>query len=223
MENLVRYNYDFDNQELNKYINNINATIDNNQNGFVNLCTTIHLLDEFCKLNKGYNLFILLANFGLCRRTINKLLKCFSKYMFIDQAGAGSFINPSLSLFNSSKLIELLSVPITQLYGDMERDLLKPSMSFREIRSYVKSLKTSKNQNVEVCEDTINVESDFDIDINNSNIEDSNEFYSPKKHYEFEFFKACTKEQLLTIVWSLQFEYERMLKCNDKKQKICKK
>lgn len=99
----------------------------------------------------------MLVYFGLSKNYINrciKVVKKFTTYGKRTDVGSAKFIYEG---FTISKLFELLSVSDTQISSDISVGVLKPSMSIKEIRAYVKSLKGESKDN-KVLEDNSSTE-----------------------------------------------------------------
>ncbi len=130
------------------------------------------------------------------------MFKCFKVYeRFITKCcGAATFKYEGFSI---SKLFELLTLSNTQIQADIDCGLLKPTMTFKEIREYVKSTKNGSKDNSDSEETTFNEE---DIPM----------AFDPNTHYEFSYFDNKSKNQLVNICCEYQKAY---FKLKERKQK----
>ena len=87
------------------------------------------------------------------------------------------------------------------------KQIIKPSMTVKQIREYIKTLKDGSDKAEKVIEDTTINEDDIPM------------AYDPKQEYEYSYFETKTKNQLLNIVWELQKAYQKLKSNKEKKQK----
>lgn len=201
----------FHNNELDNLISSLNKIIKNQKDNFAELCTCVAKIYYYCKDNSYmskdnifYNAYMLLEKFGFNRKSVERLVACYNKFVTSSSECDNVVANIKTEFFHfsPSKLYTLLSVSNTQLYNDIDKGVLKPTMTAKEIKEYVKSLKDNNEEKKKVLEDIKNEET---TEIDNS-------FYNPNNHYDEEFFKSCTHLQLVAIAMTLQYEIEKLRK-----------
>ena len=209
MGEFKKINIQFENETLNELVINLNCVFNNNQKNFIDICVGIHKIWEYCrgnywkaKDNEYYNSYKLLAKFGFDKKAVSRYKACYDK--FIDVKSDGLFrLYAVIEEFSPSKLFELLSLSKDTIISLVTQSLITPDMTVKEIRDFIKNLKNQDKEKKELIEEKLN---------DNSEAIEESAFYNPNKHYDMEFFESCTKEQLLTIIWTLQFEYEKLKK-----------
>ena len=102
--------------------------------------------------------------------------------------------------YSPSKLYELLKVSDLTLEDAIDKKYIIPDMTVKQIREYVKSLADGKDKAEKVLE---SIQDEFKE-------EDIPMVYNPKEHYDWDYFKDKTKNQLLGMIWELQKEYEKL-------------
>lgn len=199
----------FEDTQLDNLVVNLNLIIKARQNNFADLCCCVAKIYYYCKENnykakdnEYYNATKLLGKFGFDRKAISRIVKCYEKFVTgsIECSAGGTNLKSDFFLFSPSKLFELLVVSNSQLYSDLDKGILSPSMTKKEIRNYVKSLRGGEIEENKVLEEP-DVEDEEQFE---------EEFFSVHKHYDLEFFESCSKEQLLSIVLIYQCEYEKL-------------
>ncbi len=165
------------------------------------------------KYSTNYDFKSIMQGFGIDETQASRLCSCYSKFCHkLD--GEKPKLLVEFLLFSKSALFELLSVPTEQLVKDIKLTYLKPDMSIKLIRDYVKNYKALEKKNERLKEDKPKEEKQPDF-----NEEDIPEAYNPKQYYEFDYFENKNKAQLLNIVWDLQKEYNKLKKEYDKIKK----
>ena len=200
---------------LNGYIEKINKLFVKGQNDFAGLCYYVYKVRELFKNYKltYYSRFVtkdkefvffdnIMQGFGLDDVAVSRLCSCYEK--FVKQDTDKPEILLEFLEFSKSKLFELITVPNEQLLQDIKAKVLRPDMSVKTIRDYVKNYKELQRQNKKLFEEK---EEKQEEEINEEDIPMA---YNPKLHYDFSYFENKTKAQLLNIVWQLQTEYERL-------------
>lgn len=203
---IMNENLMFEDAQLDKMIQNLNEIFKKKQNNFAELCCCVAKIYYYCKENAYkskddvyYNAYNLLSRFGFERKSVERLVRCYEKFVTgCDDVDAN--IKSVFFLFSSSKLFELLSVDNTQLIADIEKEVLKPTMSVKQIREYVKNL---NNPSQEIDDKKVK-EDDYED-------EEDEEFFNPNKHYDMSFFEGCNQKQLVGIAWTLQYELEKFI------------
>lgn len=202
-------------KDIMNYIKNINKCFTKDNNNFIELCYYVYnlktLFDNYylsCrdKQGKTYTFKDIMDNFGLNDTEISRLCSCFEKFVIVDSDNKNPVLVEEFKYFSKSKLIELITVPNEQLLQDIKTKVLRPDMSVKTIRVYVKNYKELQKQNKKLFEEQ---EKQKEEEINEEDIPMA---YNPKLHYDFSYFEEKTKAQLLNIVWQLQTEYERIKK-----------
>lgn len=162
------------------------------------------LYDKYKNL---YTFDTIMEGFGFDSSQTSRLLGCYRKFCCLSESDldkATCSIVDEYANFSRSKLVELLPVEDHQLSSDMKNKVIRPDMTVKQIRNYVKNYKELQKQNAklfapeeEKVEETINEE---DIPM----------AYDPTKYYEFSYFESKTKSQLLNMIWDLQKEYKKL-------------
>lgn len=141
---------------------------------------------EYC----SYTYNDILKAFNINKRTAERLIQCFNRYVEITDAGVVE-IKDAFFPFSKSKLFELLPLTEELILKHLELGNLKYSMTKKEIREFVKELngKTKVNKVIEDLEE-YNEDECYSFDIN-------------KLDYEFSYFENQSKDALLNIVVQL--------------------
>lgn len=206
---------EFDNSDLNELLLNLNKYFKDQQNNFCQIAFCVYKISTYFdnnyvskekKTQEYYDKYKLLGSFGFEKTAVSRLTNCYLRFM----TGTD---DKSINLkswyegFSSSKLFELLKLSDLTLESQIDKQLITPDMTVKEIREKVKLLVDGKDKAEKVLE---KVQEE-------NNIEDIPEAYNPKKYYDFEYFKEKSKVQLLNIVWKLQKELEKIKKGTKKK------
>ena len=218
MDYLICETLMFQDKNLDKLVCSLNTILKNRQGNFAELCTVVSKIYKYCKDNsylakdnEYYNATKLLGKFGFERKYFEKLVRCYDKFITDDGSVDAPKLKSVFLPFSPSKLFEFLSISNEQLLKDIDKQILKPSMTEKEIRQYVKSLKGGeKEQNKVLEEPSVSDEDDSD----------ESEFYNVNKHYDLNFFESCDKEQLVSIVWTMQLELEKLRMKKNRKDDI---
>ena len=204
MEEFVINELDFEDKELSLLIKDLKQCSYKQQSTFIDTCVTIQKIWFYCKGNyykakdnEYYNSYKLLAKFGFDKKAVSRYKQCFEKFIVGDDGHFTLF--PQLYGFTSSKLFELLTLSAETIFNSIDKKLLRPDMTVKQIREYVKSLKDGTDKAEKVVEDTTEINED-DIPL----------VYDPKQEYEYSYFESKTKNQLLNIVWELQKAYQKL-------------
>ena len=213
-------------KELNGYLTKLSNIYTKDQNNFAELCYYVNKLNEFfkdfdrlyygCVLTKHKSMVRfrdVMTNIGIDETQSSRLISCYEK--FVTKETDKPMILAEFFGFGKSKLFELLVVDTEQLKLDIQNKVLRPDMSVKSIREYVKNYKAQQKQNKKLRMSDSEIESlkneleeSYD-DFDESEIEMA---YDPKKHYDFAYFEKQSKAQLLNIVMQLQKEYENLKK-----------
>ncbi len=210
---------------LNKYIELLNNCFTKRQNNLAEISYYVYqvkkLFDNhkqicfglvYTKKNQEYSFNSIMIGFGFDTTQVSRLIGIYEK--FVDKEFAFFRLQNYIADFSKSKLFELLVVDDNQLKKDIANNVLRPDMSVKLIRDYVKNYKALEKQNKKLSEEPKEQE-----EVEKPIEEDIPLVYNPKQHYDFSYFEKQSKAQLLNIVWELQKEYERIVKLkNNKKQ-----
>lgn len=144
---------------------------------------------------------------GLSRQFAYDLVNVVTRFYDVEKKALRKIGDKNLNLYSICKLIRLLGLSDHQI-----ATYTSPDMSCVDIEKIVARFKEEelqKQKEKEKAERAANgVEVEDEIEYNpcldESNIPDA---YNPKKYYEFSYFTALTKNQLINIVWELQKTY----------------
>lgn len=212
----------FEDVGLNEILCKIKQTFQKGQQNFVDLIVGMHDLRERFTYDYHrqsltqqwsyrasdkilYTFPYLISKLGFTERQVNKLLQCYEKFIEVSAVDGRKLLSAFYG-YTSSKLFELLPVSKETLLQAIDKKLIKPSMTQKELRLWVKSLNiNAKNKEIVV---------DFD---NQEEIKEEEipMVYDPTKYYDFDYFKSKSKNQLVNMIWSLQKEFQ---KSNSKKR-----
>lgn len=206
--------------KLKVYIETLNQCFDNEQSNFAEICYCVSqikkLFDDYTKSwyrgfetqKARYTFESLMKNFGLDDSQVSRIVKVYEKFVVLEKDKPK--IKKVVSGFSKSKLIELLSVDNEQLELDIKNKVIRPDMTVKQIRDYVKNYHALQKQKENLFKDKEEkVEEEFD----ESEIP---MVYDPTKYYEFSYFESKTKSQLLNMIWDLQKEYLKLKEKNKK-------
>lgn len=201
MEEFIKSDLDFEDNELHLLMLALQDCFEDNQINFCQTCKTIYDIWSYCKKsyfkaknNEYYNSYKLLAKFGFDKKAVNRYKQCYERFVL---QGANVLLNDYKD-FSPSKLFELLVLSSETLDELVKKQFIKPTMTVKQIREYIKTVKDGSDKAEKVIEDTTINEDDIPM------------AYNPKQHYDFDYFENKNKAQLLNIVWDLQKEYERL-------------
>lgn len=205
MEEFIKCDLDFEDMELSVLVSSLKNVFDKRQDNFVYLCKDIYRIWKYCKKNyykatnnEYYNSYKLLAKFGFDKKAVNRYVQCYTKFV-VDNEQTLSLIL-TLKDFSPSKLFELLSLSQETVLELVDKKIIKPTMTVKQIRQYIKTLKDGTDKAEKVIEDASNEIDEDEIPM----------AYDPKQEYEYSYFETKTKNQLLNIVWELQKEYQKL-------------
>ncbi len=214
MENFIKCDLEFDDDQLNYYIDWLNTCFNNNRKNFCSLCLGVYKIWDYCKNNfwvtkkhEVYNSYKLLAKFGFDKKAVSRYKSCYERFMYPpDIQGYPCTLVEYLQDFSPSKLFELLPLSQETVFELVDKQFIRPEMTVKQIREYIKTMKDGDKPE-KVIEDTSSTE------INEEEIPMA---YDPKQEYEYSYFESKTKNQLLNIVWELQKAYQKL---KNKKEK----
>lgn len=199
---------EFINKELSYLVSSLNINFGRYKSCFVATCIDIYKIWSFCKGkywlatdHEYYNSYKILEKFGFDKKAVNRYKNCYERFIVDNQ------IEPLYSNFTSSKLFELLPLSRETSYEYVDKKLITPDMTVKQIREFIKSQKDGENNTKEVTEDISIKEEDIPM------------AYNPKQKYEFAYFESKTKNQLLNMIWELQKEYLSLQKKINKEKK----
>lgn len=210
MEEFINSDLDFEDNELHLLMLALQDCFEDNQINFCQTCKTIYDIWSYCKKsyfkaknNEYYNSYKLLAKFGFDKKAVNRYKQCYERFVL---QGANVLLNDYKD-FSPSKLFELLVLSSETSDELVKKQFIKPTMTVKQIREYIKTLKDGSDKAEKVIEDTTINEDDIPM------------AYDPKQEYEYSYFETKTKNQLLNIVWELQKAYQKLKLNKEKKQK----
>ncbi len=206
MENFKKCNLEFDDIELSGLVSALNISFDKQQDSFIYICRDVYKIWSYCnhkywqsKNNNYYNSYQLLAEFGFERMAVSRYKNCYEKFI-VDNGTTFALSIPFLG-FSPSKLFELLPLSQETAFDLIDKKLITPIMTVKQIREFVKTFINGLDKKEKVVEDNTVTEEDIDsIPM----------AYDPTKHYDFDYFKDLSKQQLINNIWELQKEYERL-------------
>ena len=206
MEEFIKSDLEFEDDKLFWLVERLRDCFNKNQDNFYSLCEAVYNIWSYCKNNywkaknnEYYNSYKLLAKFGFDKKAVNRYKQCYEKFI------ADNSISKVVKDFTPSKLFELLSLSKDTIIGLIDKQIIVPTMTVKEIREYIKILKDGMDKAEQVIEDTTINEDEIPM------------AYDPKQEYEYSYFEEKTKNQLLNIVWELQKAYQKIIKEKNKK------
>ena len=215
MENFKVCEIIFDDEELKVIVTSLNTIFRHEQEEFVHLCYYFSRLKDYFKSKGKYYLVSghikkdntikctyldIIKQFGYEERYVNKCVQCYEK--FTDKAVNAPKMESVFLPFGRAKLFELLLLSKETIIQNIESGALKPDMTLKEIREFVKYIKGKEKKDNNVAEE----------------LEDEEDFsgtFDIKNDYDFAYFKKLSKEELLDISWKL---YQMTRKVNKKKK-----
>ena len=196
MQDFTNFNIEFEDNNLTLLCNDLKNCYNDNQKNFARICVTIYNIWSYCKNNYWkakdddyYNSYKLLAKFGFDKKAVSRYKQCFERYIQGYDVNNVS-IKTYFKDFSPSKLYELLVIPYEKLEELIDKHIIYPEMTVKQIRDYIKSLKNGANEEI--------------------NEEEIPEAYNPSKKYDFSYFEIKTKTQLLNMIWELQKAYQKL-------------
>lgn len=208
MGEFINSDLDFEDNELHLLMLALQDCFEDNQINFCQTCKTIYDIWNYCKKsyfkaknNEYYNSYKLLAKFGFDKKAVNRYKQCYERFVL---QGANVLLNDYKD-FSPSKLFELLVLSSETSDELVKKQFIKPTMTVKQIREYIKTLKDGSDKVEKVIEDKTIKEEDIPM------------AYDPKQKYEYSYFETKTKNQLLNIVWELQKAYQKLKSNKEKK------
>lgn len=208
MEEFIKSDLEFEDNNLYWLVERLRDCFYLEKNNFNSLCEAIYNIWSYCKGNywkakdnEYYNSYKLLEKFGFDKKAVSRYRLCYEKFV------ADNLMSKLVKDFTPSKLFELLSLSQETISQLIEKQLITPTMTVKQIREYIKTLKNGSDKAEKVIEDTTINEDDIPM------------AYDPKQEYEYSYFETKTKNQLLNIVWELQKAYQKLKLNKEKKQK----
>ena len=208
MEEFIKSDLEFEDDKLFWLVERLRDVFNNSQDNFSNLCEAIYNIWSYCKGNywkakdnEYYNSYKLLAKFGFDKKAVSRYKQCYERYVHKEQGGLHSLYED----FTPSKLFELLVLSDETVKSSISNGLIKPTMTVKQIREYIKTLKDGTDKAEKVVE----------VANNDYNEEDIPMAFNPEKEYDFEYFNRKTKNELVSICVSYQ-DYLKKLKSKKK-------
>lgn len=174
--------------------NKINKCITSSNDNFCEMCYLLFELQNafkrtLLKVNGTYLEFYGYVEraFGISKSTASKYISVYNKFCCF--AGETVRLSSAYEGFTISKLCELLKVSDKQLLEDLKSSKLVYTMTKKQIREYVKALKSEDNANKVLEENTA-------VDVK----------YDKKIRYTAESFKDFSKQNLIDFILQMQEE-----------------
>ncbi len=220
MDEFIKSYLEFNDIVLNNLLIDLRTHFDDNQNNFAHICKSIYKIWSYCKKNyykakdnEYYNSYKLLAKFGFDKKAVSRLTQCYERFVYDYETDnkVPLGVLPKVCLkfefcdFSPSKLFELLPLSQDTAMELVQKQLITPTMTVKEIREYIKTLKDGTDKAEKVVE----------VANNDYNEEDIPMAFDPKKEYDFEYFNRKTKNELVSICVSYQ-DYLKKLKSKKK-------
>ena len=212
MENFIKSDIDFEDTFLSTYVQSLRRDFERQQDNFVFICKDVYKIWSYCKGNywkatdnECYNSYKLLEKFGFDKTAVSRYKQCYERFIVDSEQRIALIL--TIKDFSPSKLFELLSLSQETVFDLVDKKLIRPDMTVKQIREYIKTLKDGSDKAEKVIEDTTINEDDIPM------------AYDPKQEYEYSYFETKTKNQLLNIVWELQKAYQKLKSNKEKKQK----
>ncbi len=208
MEEFINSDLEFEDNELYWLVERLRDNFNDSQLNFAKTCECIYNIWKYCKGNyykakdnEYYNSYKLLAKFGFDKKAVNRYKNCYERYVHPQSCS----LYPIYEDFTSSKLFELLVLSEDTAKNSIINGLVLPTMTVKQIREHIKTLKDGTDKAEKVVE----------VANNDYNEEDIPMAFNPEKEYDFEYFNRKTKNELVTICVSYQ-DYLKKLKSKKK-------
>ena len=198
----------FDNDGLNRLLQNMQTYFKDQEKNFCKICFCVFQISKYFdnhyigvekKTNEYYDKNKLFEKFGFDKTAVSRMTKCYLKFMTGTNENDINLKSWFVG-YSPSKLYELLKVSDLTLEDAIDKKYIIPDMTVKQIRVYVISLEDGKDKAEKVLE---SIQDEFKE-------EDIPMAYNPKEHYDWDYFKDKTKNQLLGMIWELQKEYEKL-------------
>lgn len=210
MENFIKTDLKVTDNYLNTLLSELNDLFESYTNNFAKICFSVNKILHYCddhsykteKENKFYGYLSakdLLMSFGLSARTVERLNRCYERFCASDLMGEVVILH-EYRLFSPSKLFELLPLSITITNTCLEKQIIKPTMTVKEIRQKVKELAGKTDPDDLVAEDLDKIE-EKTLDEQEAELPEA---FDPKKTHTYEYFKAMSKEALITCLFQCE-------------------
>lgn len=212
MENFKNYKVEFFDENINDLVNGLNYAYSFSQTSFAHLCFSVRKIIDYFKNNyirakddKYYSSTLLLNAFGFTNSTISKLNRSFDYFCELLTKEV-PIVKDFYRSFSPSKLFELLPLSLLDVESAIEKSIITPDLSVKEIRKIVKQI-VNGDPAVNVSENLMEFIDESEIPM----------AYNPTQVYSIDYFKKQSKNQLINIVLQLQDEFQK-LKLNKEKK-----
>lgn len=202
---------EFDDEEITSLIKNLERAFNEAQNSFASTCEGVYKIWNYfnntyknAKDGCYYNSYSLLEKFGFDKKAVSRYKNCYLRFCICTRDCVRlsfTFIN-----FSPSKLFELLPLTDEVIISGIEKKILSPQKTVKELRQIVKLLLNGEDID-KLADKTFDSEEKKEIDESEIPLA-----YDPAKEYDFEYFKSKTKNQLLNMIWELQSVYQKLKK-----------
>lgn len=200
---------EFDDEKVTGLIRNLERAFNAVQNSFASICEGVYKIwDYFNHTYKNakdgcyYNSYSLLEKFGFDKKAVSRYKNCYLRFCICTRDCvrlSSTFIN-----FSPSKLFELLPLTDEVIFDGINKKVISPQKTVKELRQIVKLLINGEDID-KLVDKTFDSKEKEEID--ESEIPPA---YDPAKEYDFEYFKSKTKNQLLNMIWELQSTYQKL-------------
>ncbi len=214
MEDFVNFKIDFEDEQINFLITQLSSCYFSNQGVFAKLCFTIYKIrnyfkDSFYQSKQGdyYNFYSLMQAFGFSKTQACSYRQCYENYCHGDSF-ADVVVKDYYVRFSPAKLIEMLPLSSKMLEAVIDKKIITPDMTCKQIRQKVKELSGKKESDL-VTEDLSQLEEKTEEE----RLAELPQAFDPKETHSYEYFKQFSKEVLINYLFQ----------CEDYIKKISKK
>ena len=214
MENFKITNIpEFEDEEITGLIRNLERSFNEVQNSFASICEGVYKIWNYfnhtyknAKDGCYYNCYSLLAKFGFDKKAVSRYKNCYERFCLTTRDCV--ILSSTFIDFSPSKLFELLPLSDKTISECINKKIITPEKTVREIRQIVKLI--NGGEDIDKLIDK-KIETKTTEEIDESEIPLA---YDPTKKYEFDYFKSKTKNQLLNMIWELQNAYQKIKRKN---------
>lgn len=207
---------EFNEEEINVLVKRLNELHKSQQQDFATLCYMVYKIDCWfednedivlkSKANDYYDKKTLFKQLGFTNKQVRRYINCYQKYMTLDDVG--SKLKDVFKRFSESQLIELLPLENETLLNYINAGDIKPSMTVKEIRTFLKSKADNSNISDENKEIDIQNEDNFLILKNDQARKDFLENYLSwglwfeEPRLKLKYFRCKIGEKILVAICS---------------------
>ena len=195
---------------LKSYIDDLNNFFNETNNNFAGICFTIWRIYDNCNgywkttyINGKYfgqcSAYDILKLFGFNRKAVERYKRCYEQFCQ-GMTKENICLKALYADFSPSKLFELLPLSISMIDACLDKQIIKTTMTVKEIRQKVKELAGKTDPDDLVAEDLDKIE-EKTLDEQEAELPEA---FDPKKTHTYEYFKAMTKEALITCLFQCE-------------------